>query len=195
MKKIIATIATILATGSVIPAFAATYNVEQNFTGTFTDTDVGVSSFTNIYNMTFASLISGDASLFSSALNTVANGAVDSAGLGSCTGVCTTNETLINGDHIFGTFTFNSQFDSPTQVSYTGVTTITGGTGLFAGATGTGTFSGVDTYLTANSGTSTLRVINRITTPDVAAVPEPETYALMLAGLGLIGFCARRKAT
>nr|WP_263539294.1 PEP-CTERM sorting domain-containing protein [Paucibacter sp. Y2R2-4] len=28
----------------------------------------------------------------------------------------------------------------------------------------------------------------------VAAVPEPETYALMLAGLGLVGFAARRKA-
>lgn len=31
--------------------------------------------------------------------------------------------------------------------------------------------------------------------PDVAAVPEPETYAMMLAGLGLIGFTARRRKT
>lgn len=29
----------------------------------------------------------------------------------------------------------------------------------------------------------------------VTAVPEPETYALMLAGLGLIGFSARRRKT
>jgi hypothetical protein len=28
---------------------------------------------------------------------------------------------------------------------------------------------------------------------EVAAVPEPETYAMMLAGLGLLGFAARRK--
>jgi hypothetical protein len=28
---------------------------------------------------------------------------------------------------------------------------------------------------------------------DVAAVPEPETYAMLLAGLGLLGFAARRK--
>ena len=31
-----------------------------------------------------------------------------------------------------------------------------------------------------------------ITTNPVAAVPEPETYAMMLAGLGLLGFSARR---
>jgi hypothetical protein len=30
---------------------------------------------------------------------------------------------------------------------------------------------------------------------NVAAIPEPETYALLLAGLGLIGFVARRKNT
>lgn len=29
--------------------------------------------------------------------------------------------------------------------------------------------------------------------PSVAAIPEPETYALMLAGLGLVGFMARRR--
>ena len=29
----------------------------------------------------------------------------------------------------------------------------------------------------------------------VSAVPEPETYGMLLAGLGLLGFCARRKAS
>ena len=29
----------------------------------------------------------------------------------------------------------------------------------------------------------------------MAAVPEPETYAMMLAGLGMIGFAARRRNT
>lgn len=29
---------------------------------------------------------------------------------------------------------------------------------------------------------------------NIAAVPEPETYGMMLAGLGLIGFMARRRA-
>ena len=31
-----------------------------------------------------------------------------------------------------------------------------------------------------------------VSTP-VAAIPEPETYALMIAGLGLVGFMARRR--
>ena len=31
-------------------------------------------------------------------------------------------------------------------------------------------------------------------TPSVSAVPEPETYAMLLAGLGLMGFMARRKS-
>lgn len=30
---------------------------------------------------------------------------------------------------------------------------------------------------------------------NIAAVPEPETYAMLLAGLGLIGFTARRRKT
>jgi hypothetical protein len=29
--------------------------------------------------------------------------------------------------------------------------------------------------------------------PMLAAIPEPETYALMLPGLGLLGFVARRR--
>lgn len=28
---------------------------------------------------------------------------------------------------------------------------------------------------------------------DVSPIPEPETYAMLLAGLGLIGFVARRR--
>ncbi|WP_334108142.1 PEP-CTERM sorting domain-containing protein [Methylobacillus sp.] len=34
---------------------------------------------------------------------------------------------------------------------------------------------------------------NGLLTYTVAAVPEPETYALLLAGLGLVGFAARRR--
>jgi len=37
-------------------------------------------------------------------------------------------------------------------------------------------------------------VVDNITTDNITtAVPEPETYAMMLAGLGLMGFIARRR--
>jgi hypothetical protein len=32
-----------------------------------------------------------------------------------------------------------------------------------------------------------------VTESITAAVPEPETYAMMMAGLGMIGFMARRR--
>jgi hypothetical protein len=35
--------------------------------------------------------------------------------------------------------------------------------------------------------------VNGVYGGTVAAIPEPETYALMLAGLGLVGFMARRR--
>jgi len=45
-------------------------------------------------------------------------------------------------------------------------------------------FSGVD------AGT----ILASVTSVTVTPVPEPETYAMMLAGLGLVGFAARRRA-
>ena len=45
-------------------------------------------------------------------------------------------------------------------------------------------FAGVDAGLVTSS----------VTSVTVTAVPEPETYAMMLAGLSLVGFAARRRA-
>jgi hypothetical protein len=48
----------------------------------------------------------------------------------------------------------------------------------------------VQSMISTNKGTSQdLVVFSRVQTP----VPEPETYAMMLVGLGLLGFSARRK--
>jgi hypothetical protein len=45
---------------------------------------------------------------------------------------------------------------------------------------------------TVGSG-GTGRVDNFLVSGTVAAVPEPETYALMMAGLGIVGFIAKRR--
>jgi hypothetical protein len=50
-------------------------------------------------------------------------------------------------------------------------------------------------FLGTNHGNT--NTVNTVTSMSlhVAAVPEPETYVLMLAGLGLVGFAARRRAS
>ncbi|MHA4869963.1 FxDxF family PEP-CTERM protein [Duganella sp. PWIR1] len=48
-------------------------------------------------------------------------------------------------------------------------------------------------YVGFTGGTGGADADQRITSFSVSAVPEPETYAMMLAGLGLVGFAARRR--
>ena len=48
------------------------------------------------------------------------------------------------------------------------------------------------TFANAQGGVDTIQAVRL--TPAVAAVPEPETYALMLAGFGALGFVARRRS-
>lgn len=65
----------------------------------------------------------------------------------------------------------------------------TAGNGFVAG---NNTLQFVVTNWAQNGGNPTgLRV--EFTSSNVAAVPEPETYAMMLAGLGLVGVIARRR--
>lgn len=65
------------------------------------------------------------------------------------------------------------------------------------------THAGSFTFNAATTGTYTALVFGKPGTTTgfssfgltVAAVPEPETYAMMLAGLGLVGVIARRRKT
>ena len=54
-----------------------------------------------------------------------------------------------------------------------------------------GTFTGTATTLASAATNTAFRGVAYIT---AAPVPEPETYAMLLAGLGLLGFAARRRA-
>lgn len=56
-----------------------------------------------------------------------------------------------------------------------------------------GNGAGVDTFTTKYGSLSNATLYSTGTAPVMAAVPEPGTYAMLLAGLGLMGFVARRR--
>lgn len=102
------------------------------------------------------------------------------------------------------TASFSGQFaaDNAATVWLNGVQLTTASTGGFKGwtsfAASSGFQSGINTLdfkvtnYAQNGGNPTgLRV--EFTASSVAAVPEPETYAMLLAGLGLMGTVARRR--
>jgi len=87
---------------------------------------------------------------------------------------------------------------------------------FFSGGTQLGSYTGQDAWLPANGNQSVSKYFNVYTNGGpyitsvvftsggnafetdnhsfITAVPEPETYAMMLAGLGLMGFIARRRS-
>jgi len=186
MKSFLLRTITVLFFGlASISANAITYNVNENFSGTYNTIDNGNGYFTMFHNLIFSSLTSGDSSLFSSSLvTTISNLSFQEHFSTWCDAGCSFTETLINGNTFSGSVNFTDVVFQTNGTSYNGDYIITGGTGLFAGATGSGTFSGFDDF---NGGT-----INHNSIFTITAVPEPETYAMFLFGLGVMGAVARR---
>lgn len=71
---------------------------------------------------------------------------------------------------------------------YGGTFIFTGGTGAFAGITGSGTFTGKETYAPYADKVISKTVQGSFSLP----VPEPETWGMMAAGLVLVAVTTRR---
>ena len=175
-----------------LTANAATYNlVNENY---ILGVDLGSTLEFNIDSANKTNLGSGE---YTDKL-TLTAGAPNNWVLNSSYNFITTATTP--SDQLFGTFTISrilsdSQTDSLAKF-YTVRTQYTSGTGLFSGATGTGSFE-IETmqqYSPSSLVTKVNYLYATITTP-IAAVPEADTSGMVLMGVGLIGFMARRRKT
>jgi hypothetical protein len=94
------------------------------------------------------------------------------------------------GDEFSGTYSgFFTATDIANVLNSTVNYVVTGGTGRFAGATGT--IQGLGTL-----DRRPLRPLNDLTlngTLDLPAVPEPATWAMMIMGFGMVGALGRRR--
>jgi hypothetical protein len=156
--------------GTAFNAQAATYNLGTLSTGAPLSFNAAVTSagpFSDIFTFTLPAAVSSGFSLLNFPVSGLFNTVLTSATLFS-----NADGNLFNGD------------DSMVK-------------------TGTATSSGISfTNGASAAGTYYLNVTGISTGPQgglyngaisVAAVPEPETYAMLLAGLGVMGFIARRR--
>jgi 3-phytase/alkaline phosphatase D len=132
--------------------------------------------------------------LVSAAITPAAHGGVEAATLPSNNGTANQGHT---GDPAFDTADFNDAAPGNLRVDYVlpSANLNVEGAGIFWPTSQDAAWPLVGTFrspynLYANYSTSD----HKLVWVDVSApVPEPETYALLLAGLGLVGFAARRR--
>lgn len=142
----------------------------------------------SIYDATLGGLLV--TSFYQNTTDTFSN----SGGVAGVTGWATGGKTSLGNQNAYATIFVN--LADPTaaltsaqnnKLAYGDCTT-----GSLMGAMGT-CMTG---WLTAAGATGgTMRGVDQITQTITAAVPEPESYAMLLAGLGLVGCIARRRKT
>ncbi len=102
----------------------------------------------------------------------------------------------------FNSFAATLDLGAVSQISGLSASLYTGGGTLVASGVTFGSALSIVPTTSIASGAYDLRISGTVTgtnfgsfagTMNAAPVPEPETYAMMLAGLGLMGFVARRR--
>lgn len=110
----------------------------------------------------------------------------DIVNLGTGAGSGTNRFVAANGDELLGAFSVQlSPGPTPGTLFLNGVTQFTGGTGLFAGATGSATMEAFGQFISDTEAVVSFSHIGQL-----SLVPEPGTTAMLLAGLGLVGALA-----
>lgn len=117
--------------------------------------------------------------------------------------VLQTFDALTNGGNINNAGTFNAVQTETFSNSFFGPVIGSSTLNYGQGGGGSGAFSTTDTFVAGAGGTAFL-LLNPSTNGvdllaaadvrDISAVPEPSTYAMILAGLAVLGFCIRRKS-
>lgn len=142
--------------------------VSGDYTAGFTAIHSGTGAFSDEFNFT-PSLTSGSVSALVSSFKIFGSGVTfNSATLNGFVLTPLTPSSPMPGFTIYNLALGSQAFSGPLKLLVSG-----------------------NSFGTTNSYAGSMSVTNAV---PILPVPEPETYAMMLAGLGLLGFAARRKA-
>lgn len=196
---------------TAITANATTYNVSEAFMNSDFTRTPGAGNFSYTFNLNPFSytLASADALPFLVTSGVITLNGFYDANINTGNGTGSYIETFSNGDTLFGNLAFTDSLSGNNVVanitdSINSVSTVTGGTGLFANATGAGAFTLFAVYVQntplVNSfpiQVATSDIFNDfvLTTPDVPPTATPLPAAAWLFGSGIMGLLGlRRKA-